>query len=212
MSEIEPQPWSSSDLAPLAELDNPRRRDRRRIERRSVELSGYLIRPTKEVVDVKVVDLSYDGCSVQTLVPLTAGEKIKLSILGRGGINGCVRWYKNRRAGLSFKPERASRTRWPRKARRIEVSGEASLRRRGRISYRVRLFDISQIGCKCEFVERPTIYEPVWIKFDGLESLEATVCWLEDSAVGLFYRNPIHGAVFSMLLDRLGRAADTTNW
>ena len=47
------------------------------------------------------------------------------------------------------------------------------------------------------------IYERVWIKFDGLESLEANVCWVEQSMIGLSYKTPLHQAVFEMILARL---------
>ncbi|MEO8454749.1 MAG: hypothetical protein ABI454_06285 [Sphingomicrobium sp.] len=174
-----------------------------RDERRPVELSGYLIRSNKKIVDIKVVDLSYDGCAIRTLVKLVPGEKVKLSVLGRGAVNAVVRWYKSRKAGLLFQPERVSRTHWPRKAERIEVRAEASLRRAGRLSYRVATFDVTRFGCKCEFVERPAMYERVWIKFQGLETVHATVCWIEESSLGLMYNSPLHPAVFDMLLSRL---------
>jgi hypothetical protein len=172
-----------------------------REERRSVELSGYVIRSDKVIVDVKLLDLSYDGCSIATLVPLAPGEKVKLSVLGRGAIAASVRWYKARKAGLLFDIGAAPKTKWPRKADRIEISAEASLRRAGR-RYRVRTFDITRFGCSCEFVERPAVYEHVWIKFDGLESIEAIVCWIEGSSLGLMFANPVHPAVFDMLLAR----------
>ena len=65
------------------------------------------------------------------------------------------------------------------------------------------MFDATRFGCKTEFIERPTIYEHVWIKFDGLETIEAIVCWVEESSLGLMYENPIHPAVFDMLLEWL---------
>lgn len=174
-----------------------------RQERRAVELAAYLIRSNKKIVDVKVVDLSYDGCSIHTLVPLTSGEKVKLSVLGRGAVNAVVRWYSSRRAGLLFVPDRDVRTHWPRKSERVEIHAEFSLRRSGRLSYRVRSFDVTRFGCKCEFVERPAVYERVWAKFDGLETIEAVVCWVEESSLGLMFTKTLHPAVFDMLLDRL---------
>ncbi len=174
-----------------------------RDERRPVEIKGYIIRANKAIVDVKLLDLSYDGCAIAAQVPLTPGEKVKLSALGRGATAATVRWYKDRKAGLLFQSEPVSRQRWPRKAERLELRVEASLRRFGRPSYRVTTFDVTRYGCKTEFIERPTIYEHVWIKFAGLESIEAIVCWVEKSNLGLMYKNPIHPAVFDMLFDRL---------
>jgi hypothetical protein len=140
------------------------------------------------------------------LVAFVPGEKVKLSVLGRGAVNAVVRWYDARTAGLLFVEDRATRRqRWPRKAERIEVRGALSLRRSGRLSFRVCTFDVTRFGCMCEFVERPKIYERVWVKFDRLETIEAVVCWLEESRLGLMFKNPLHPAVFDMLLDRLER-------
>ncbi|MEP6982523.1 MAG: PilZ domain-containing protein [Sphingomicrobium sp.] len=176
----------------------------RRDDRRLVELSAYVIRADKTIVDVKVVDLSYDGCSLRTLVRLTPGEDVRLSLLGRkSAVNALVRWYDSRRAGLLFLPDKPSRERSPRKADRIPVRGEASLRRSAGTSYRVATYDVTRFGCRCEIVDRPRIDECVWIKFDGLEAVEAAVCWIEGSSMGLMYKNAWHPAVFEMLLDRL---------
>lgn len=157
----------------------------------------------KKIVDVKVVNLSYDGCSIHTLVPLLAGEVVKLSVLGRGAMSAVVRWHKARRAGLLFQVDRRLKTRWPRRTDRVAVRAEALLRRSGRIAFRVTLFDLTRFGCKCEFIERPSIYERVWLKFDGLQSIAATVCWIEDSELGLMFGHPLHPAVFELLLTRL---------
>lgn len=175
----------------------------RRDDRRPVELTAYVVRPDKSVVDVKVADLSYDGCSIRTLVPLVPGEAVKLSVLGRGSVNAVVRWYKARSAGLLFQAEPESRTRWPRKAERVGVSAEISLRRSGRLNYRVALADVSRFGCKCEFVDRPAVHEDVWVKFDGLAAIAAIVCWIEGSGVGMMFKNPLHPAVFELLLEKL---------
>jgi hypothetical protein len=43
----------------------------------------------------------------------------------------------------------------------------------------------------------------MWVKFDGLDPIEATVCWIEGSNLGLMYQHPVHPAVFEMLLARL---------
>jgi hypothetical protein len=184
--------WAGSDPPPPA-----------REQRRPVELTGYLICPDKRIVDIKIVDLTYDGCGIRTLVPLSPGEKLKLSVLGQGAINAMVRWYKSRKAGLLFLPDEVDRPRWPRKAERVEVNAEIALRRSGQVSYRVKAADLTRFGCKCEFVDRPAIYERVFAKFEGLESIDAVVCWVEESSLGLMFATPMHPAVFDMLLMRL---------
>ena len=77
------------------------------------------------------------------------------------------------------------------------------MRRSGQNNYRAKVFDVSQHGCKVEFVERPALGEVVWVKFEGLESLEAHVCWLVGFTMGLEFQRPVHSAVFDVLIERL---------
>ena len=91
----------------------------------------------------------------------------------------------------------------PRKSVRVSLAAEVILRRAGQPNYRVRVFDGSLDGCKLEFVERPNLDERVWVKFEGMEALEASVCWIEDFTVGVEFQKPIHPAVFETLLKRL---------
>jgi len=97
-------------------------------------------------------------------------------------------------------PERAA---MPRKGPRTSLAAEVSLRRSGQHNYRASVHDISEHGCKVEFIERPKLDETVWVKFDGLEAIEATVCWIDNRAVGLEFNRPVYPAVFDVLLKRL---------
>ena len=90
-----------------------------------------------------------------------------------------------------------------RRSERVALSAEVALRRSGKTNYRVRVFDISPLGCQIEFVERPAIEEVVWVKFDGLEALEAQVCWVNGFKAGVAFTAPIHPAVFDQLVARL---------
>ncbi len=99
----------------------------------------------------------------------------------------------------------SSRPPWPRKGMRVGLSAEVTLRRTGRSNYRVKILDVSLHGCRAEFVERPELDELVWIKFDGLQSLKAMVCWTRGFEVGLEFDRPIHPAVFEMLVSKLTR-------
>jgi hypothetical protein len=175
----------------------------KRAERRTVELRAYLVRARDEIVDVRILNLSYDGCGIETIVPLKAGEQLKLSVLGRGAVRASVRWYRDRTAGLQFEPEPPAAQQTPREGDRPPVAAEIVLRRSGKPNYRVTLTDATRFGCKCDFVERPTIGEHVWVKFEHLESLEARVCWIDEASTGLEYVRPLHPAVFDMLLHRL---------
>jgi hypothetical protein len=85
----------------------------------------------------------------------------------------------------------------------VHLSADIMLRRVGQRGYRVKVFDVSPHGCKAEFVERPRLDEHVWVKFEGLEALEAMICWVRGFEVGLEFENPIHPAVFDMLVSKL---------
>ena len=92
---------------------------------------------------------------------------------------------------------------WPRRAARVTLDAEVTLRRPGRTTYRVKVKDASPHGCRVEFVERPAPSERAWIKFEGLEPLEATVCWVKGFAAGVQFARPMHPAVFDELMARL---------
>jgi hypothetical protein len=86
---------------------------------------------------------------------------------------------------------------------RVAVEAEVTLRRSGKLNFRVRVYDISPEGCRAEFVERPELYERVWIRFEGMHSLEATICWIAGSKTGMRFVQPIHSAVFQHLANRM---------
>jgi hypothetical protein len=77
------------------------------------------------------------------------------------------------------------------------------MRRLGKHTFRVQVFDVSPAGCKLELVDKPRIDEHVLVKFDGLEALEAEVCWIEGNYAGLRFEKSIHPAVFELLLERI---------
>jgi hypothetical protein len=83
------------------------------------------------------------------------------------------------------------------------LNADVFLRRSGQNTYQARVFDFSQHGCRVEFVERPTFDEIVWVRFEGLESLEARVCWVNGFSAGLEFKSAVHFAVFGMLVERL---------
>lgn len=173
-------------------------------ERRQVRLRALAIREDGSTADILLLDLSYEGCGIETSADLRAGEPIKLSVLHRGVIDAHVRWFRDGRAGLTFEPEKnTKRKHWPRRNERISLGADVSLRRLGQHNYRVRVNDLSLDGCKVELVEKPRIQEHVLVKFEGLEVLDAEVCWVEGYVAGLRFERPIHPAVFDLLLQRL---------
>ena len=91
----------------------------------------------------------------------------------------------------------------PRRSERLATNAEVILRRAGRHNYRVRVYDASCHGCKVEFVERPSLDERVWVKFDGLSAIEGWVCWVEGFVAGIGFQQPVNPAVFDLLAARL---------
>ena len=150
-----------------------------------------------------LVNLTYDGCCIETGIDLEPGQAITLSVPSFGAIEAEVRWSKDGSAGLRFQPAVAQPAEHqPRSSERISVDAEVLQRRQGQPNYRVRLYDVSRSGCQAEFVERPRVGDHVWIKFEGLESLNAEVCWADGFRAGLRYVSPIHPAVFDLLVQR----------
>ena len=87
---------------------------------------------------------------------------------------------------------------------RMPVAANVMLRRSGQMNYRVSVHDISPHGCKLEFIDRPQLEEIVWVKFDGFGPLPSLVCWTGDFTAGVKFQQPLHPAVFDLLLQRIG--------
>jgi hypothetical protein len=171
-------------------------------ERRRVSLKGFIAFTNGSTSSVSVLDLSYDGCGIETPVALAVDQPIKLSVPGRGAIEATVRWYADGKAGLVFAPE-IRKPHVPRKIERMALTAEVRLRRIGGAAYQVSVFDLSPLGCRVEVIEQPREGELMLIKFDGLEALEAEVCWVDGPRAGLRFGKSIHPAVFELLLTRL---------
>jgi hypothetical protein len=175
-----------------------------RRERRPVSLRGFALREDGSTSEILLLDLSYEGCGIETPSKLAPGEVVKLSVLRRGAIEAKVRWCKGGKAGLVFESEEPEiEQQWPRRFERTVLTAEVSMRRLGKHTFRVQVFDVSPAGCKLELVDKPRVDEHVLIKFDNLEALEAEVCWIEGNYAGLRFEKSIHPAVFELLLERI---------
>ena len=90
----------------------------------------------------------------------------------------------------------------------MSLNAEVTLRSAGKPQFRVSVHDASPHGCRIEFVERPKLGDQVWVRFDGLEALAATVCWVEGFGGGLEFDRPLHPAVFDTLAKQHSGHAD----
>jgi hypothetical protein len=175
-----------------------------RRERRAVTMRGYAVRDDGSSHEILVLDLSYEGCGIETPLALESGERIKLSVLRRGAIDAVVRWCKRGKAGLVFIAEDpGAHAPCARRFQRVGLTAEVRLRRLGKANFQVAVTDASPDGCKVELVERPAVGEHVLVKFDGLEALEAEVCWVEEFTAGLRFEKPMHPAVSDRRVERL---------
>ena len=172
--------------------------------RRAVKLPGVALLGEASAISVSVLDLSYDGCRAETTVVLLPGTYFTLSVLGFGKIPASVRWYSNGFAGLLFSPDPIEpATETPRQHERASLKAKIRVRRAGQKNYIVETSDFSPSGCRIEFVDRPSTGERHWIKFDGLDAIEAEVRWVEGFSAGLNFVNPIYPSVYDLLLTKL---------
>lgn len=174
----------------------------RREGRRSVALPGYASLEDGSRFEITVVDLSYDGCRIESPIGLLAGTRLELSVLRLGTLTAYVRWYANGCAGLCFNaaPLREEK---PRKHERIHLTATIGLRRVGRQQYQSTILNLTPAGCSAEFVETPREGETIWAKFEGLEALEGTVRWVDGFRGGIEFARDIYPAVFDLLVARL---------
>lgn len=175
-----------------------------REDRRDVKMPGFAALADGSTIGIIVLDLSYEGCAIACSVDLLPGDPITLSVMRRGGIQAEVRWFKDGKAGLAFVPPAAeAKKHWPRRSERVALAAEVTMRRRGGPSFRVNVFDASPDGCRIDFVDRPLPDERLSIRFEGLEALEAEVCWINQHCTGVKFARAIHPAVFDLLVERL---------
>jgi hypothetical protein len=77
--------------------------DRRRAPRRPVLRSAICHTDTGRVGDVVIVDLTAQGCCIQTnALALTAGLRVRLEPFQFDTLAGVVRWCDRGRAGIAF--------------------------------------------------------------------------------------------------------------
>ena len=192
----------------LPAAEAPARTPAPRKPRRMVALDAHVVRADGASAGVAVLDLSYEGCRISTDEALRSGEKVQLSVPRRGMIGATVRWCTKGRAGLKFDEEArdpAAKPKVARKAVRFPANSDVSLRRRGHSRTCVTVRDMSPVGCSVDMAERPWIGETLHLKFEGLETVECKVRWVEGYTAGLEFVRPVHAAVFDLLMLQLKR-------
>jgi hypothetical protein len=179
----------------------------RRDPRHPMALPAFALLGDGSTVELIILDLSYDGCRVEVPVAFLPKTQLKLTVPRLGKLDAEVRWCDGNIAGLCFTSEalQPAKPQKPRGHERVAIDGQVSLRRPGRQQFQCRAFDLTPTGCKVEFIERPKIGDTMWVKFDGLDALEADVRWVEGYYGGVEFKRPIYSAVFDLLLARIGK-------
>ena len=170
-----------------------------REQRRPVALPAKVLLPGGIGVDVTILDMNYGGCKLETPLTLIVGSKVKLAVPKLGELDAEVRWCAARRLGLMFLHPEAAGCEAAAEERGAAPSTTVLLRRTGKIHYQTHVYDLTPTSCTVDFVERPSVGEQLWAKFEGLDSLEAKVSWVEGFRGGLEFSRPIHPAVFDVL-------------
>lgn len=85
----------------------------------------------------------------------------------------------------------------------MAVNAQVVVRRLRDHKFQVRVYDVSCHGCRIDFLTPPRLDDRAWVKFDGLEGLEATVCWIDGFTAGVQFAKPMHPAVFERVLGQL---------
>lgn len=178
--------------------------DEDRPPRREMVHESYVLRAGGQKIGVELLDFSADGCCIAAPGYLWRNEDVKLFLPWRGAVDATVRWCREGKAGLAFADLPEERTeRIERAAPRIGTAAEVTFRRVGKSRFSVAVLDLSPRGCRVEIVERPAVGEQVQVKFDGLETLDGTVRWVDGYEAGVKFNRPIHNAVFEMVAARL---------
>lgn len=72
-----------------------------RPDRRPVELRGFALGPSRDA-DIRIADLSYGGCRIQSDDSFDEGEVVELRIIKLGMADAEIRWSANGHAGVRF--------------------------------------------------------------------------------------------------------------
>lgn len=94
-----------------------------------------------------------------------------------------------------------SNTREWRRAERLPLTFQASLRERGTTKFSVDIRDLSTTGFRCETSFNVQVGAVVWLTIPGLGGLESRAKWREGNLYGFAFSAALHPAV----LDHIAR-------
>jgi len=94
------------------------------------------------------------------------------------------------------------RVRRKRNADRVAVAFSCQLRRSGAAAVDAKIMDLSPTGFCVETHLDLSNGADLWLRLPGLESRHATVIWSRSPRYGCAFSEPLHPAVFSMVVER----------
>lgn len=75
----------------------------KRNDRRRVDMASIVYRDDGSTVDVRISDISYDGCQLAADLPFTIGETVTLNLPQTGEVKAQIRWTSlDGRSGARF--------------------------------------------------------------------------------------------------------------
>ncbi len=98
-----------------------------------------------------------------------------------------------------------------RRAERLTVNMQATLRESGSVKYTIDLLDLSVTGFRFKTSYNLHIGTQVWLNLPKLEGRRSTVMWRDGYIYGCAYDQPLHMAVFDHIVRQYsGRAGSKT--
>ena len=97
-----------------------------------------------------------------------------------------------------------------RRAPRMALQVQASLRDPGRADVPIRVIDISPYGCRVEVPTEPSLSRNMWIYLGPLGAQYIRVVWHSDTFAGLEFATPLNDAALEILFATQGAGAQPT--
>lgn len=89
-----------------------------------------------------------------------------------------------------------------RRAQRQPFVATVEVREPGAHPQKLKVLDVSPLGCRVSLVSRVKLDTRVFLRFPGLEAIPAYVCWCENFEAGLEFEKPIYPAVLSHVMSQ----------
>ena len=165
----------------------------------------------------RVRNISTEGMLLESRVPLTVGQHVRVELRSLMAVEGEIVWAKGPHAGLRFyqaadvgellqSTVTGAGTYVPR-APRLSAGCAVHVRRDGRLGRAV-LLDLSQHGCKLQLTEAVAPDDRITVSIPGLGPNRAVVRWTRDHEAGAVFLELISLTALELWLgDRVTRYA-----